>query len=293
MSIDGLRIIGERINPGFKSSRALIEARDLAGLQELARSQTAKGATWLTINVGNDAERDPNFMIDTIKAVQAVTDLPLSIDSPSAAVQEACLAAYDTSLSAGKLPIMNSVAEGRWEMFALRKQVPCTVLFMASERFENGKAIANRSAAEVHATARRLIARAKADDPSINIDDCIVDVSIGPMASDTENLTRTAVESVRMIGSDPELAGVHLCVGLSNLSIMLPKEAADGGLLRTRLESAFLTETVPYGLDTILGTPGRNYELLPDEDFVLQGFRRTIAADGFDALMSLRDLYAA
>lgn len=262
-------------------------------MQDLARTQTAQGAHWLTVNVGNEAERDPAFMVDTIRAVQAVTELPVSIDSPSASVQAACLAVYDPAASAGRQPIMNSVTEARWEMFALRRQYPCSVLFMASERCEDGAVVANRSAGEVHATARKLIARATAEDPSLRHDDCIVDVSIGPMASDTENLTRTAVEAVRAIGADPDLAGVHLCVGLSNLSIMLPKQAADGGPLRSRLESAFLTETVPYGLDTILGTPSRDYRILADDDFVLQGFRRTIAADGFDALMSLRDLYAA
>jgi 5-methyltetrahydrofolate--homocysteine methyltransferase len=80
-------------------------------------------------------------------------------------------------------------------------------------------------------------------------------------------------------------------VGLSNLGIMLPKLALDGGPLPTRVESAFLTLAMPHGLDTILGTPGRNYQLLPEDDFVFRGFREILNAEGFDALEKVQQLY--
>lgn len=293
MSIPGLTIIGERINPGFASSKRLIETGDIAGLQALARDQAAQGAHYLTINVGQAAERDPAFMTAVIRAVQEVVALPLSIDSPDPVVQEACLKVYDPAKAAGRPPIMNSVAETRLEMLDLRRIQPCRVLFMVSERLEHGRAVANRSPEQIHDTALRLIARAREADPGLAIGDCIVDVSLTPLASDTENHTRMAIDAIRAIGSDPRLAGVHCCVGLSNLSIMLPKQAADGGPLKVRLENAFLSCTVPYGLDVILGSPGRTYRLLEEDDFVLQGFREAIAADGFDSLMRLRELYVA
>jgi len=232
-------------------------------------------------------------MVEVIRAVQEVSELPLSIDSPDPRVQEACLHAYDPGRANGRMPIMNSVAETRWEILELRRIQACQVLFMVSERQEDGAAVANRSAEEVHATARRMVARALDQDPSLRLDDCILDVSVCPMASDTENHTSMAVEAIRLIGADPDLAGVHSCVGLSNISIMLPKRTADGGELKVRLECAFLTETVPCGLDMILGTPGRRYRLLPDDDPVLRTFRACLAADGFESLMCLRELYAA
>jgi len=80
-------------------------------------------------------------------------------------------------------------------------------------------------------------------------------------------------------------------VGLSNLGIMLPKEAADGSRLNVKVESAFLTMTMPLGLDMILGTPGRDYQILPEDDFVYGVFRQTITADGFDALVNVKQLY--
>ena len=48
---------------------------------------------------------------------------------------------------------------------------------------------------------------------------------MGPVAADTECLTRMAVEAIRKIGSDPTLQGVHMSVGLSNISIMVPAKA--------------------------------------------------------------------
>lgn len=291
MSFPGLTIIGERLNPGFASSRRLLEARDLAGLQELARSQVAQGAAWLNINAGRQAETEPGFMVELVKAVQSVVSVPLSLDSPCPRVQAAVLAAYDPARSAGRPPLINSVAESRWEILALRRSTRARILFMASERLEDGQPVANRSPEDIHRTARRMVERARSEHPDLDFDDCVVDVSVGPMASDTENLTRTAVEAIRRIGSDPSLAGVHLSVGLSNLGIMLPRHQVEGLPLGLALESAFLTTCVPLGLDLALATPGRDYRLLPDGHPALQAFQAFLAADGYEALRGLRKLY--
>ena len=134
---------------------------------------------------------------------------------------------------------------------------------MASERLENGKALPNLAAEEVAETARRLALRIVNDRCGFTLDDLLIDVSLCPIASDSEGHTKRAIEAIRLIGRDSELRGVHLMVGLSNLGIMLPKLALDGSRLSTKLESAFLTLTVPHGLDTILATPGRDYQILP------------------------------
>lgn len=284
-------IIGERINPGFRSSALMLEEEDLPGLQALATRQAAAGATYLSLNVGVRGEREPAFAVAVLEAVQAATELPIAIDSPDVAVQEACLKAYRPELAGGKAPLVNSIAETRLEFLDLAKIRPFRLLAMASERGEGGEAVPNRSAEEVRDTARRLAAAARGAGAISCLDDLIIDVSLGPLASDMEDLTRQAVDSIRLLGSDPELAGSHLCVGLSNLSIMLPKQAADGGPLGIRLENAFLTETVPHGLDHILGTPWRHYALLDDDDFVLRGLRHCLAANGFEVLERVQELY--
>lgn len=293
MPILHLTIIGERLNPGFASSQALLEAEDIPGLQKLALEQARKGAHYLTINVGDKATANPGFLEELIRAVQAVVDLPLAFDYPHASVQELCLKAYDPARARGRKPIVNSISELRMEMLDLLSICPFRLVVMASERVEHGMELPNITPDEIHDTANRMVRRVLSAGCGMSPDDILIDVSLFPLAMDTEGRTRRALEAIRLIGADPELKGVHQLVGLSNLGIMLPKTALDGSRLSTGLESAFLTAAMPLGLDTILGTPGRDYQLLPDDDFVLRGFQDAIAADGFESLLCLRKLYQA
>lgn len=291
MPIPNLTVIGERINPGFASSKALLDAENIPCLQTLAMDQVQKGAHYLTINVGDKATDNPAFLVKLIQSVQSVVNVPLSFDYPHRSVQEICLNTYDPARAQGRKPIVNSISELRWDMLELRKLRPFRLVVMASERLENGEAMPNRTGEEVALTARRLVRRILNETNGFVLDDLIVDVSLFPIASDTEGLTRRSIEAIQLIGRDPELRGIHLIVGLSNLGIMLPKRARDGSRLSTKLESAFLTLAMPQGLDTILGTPGRDYQLLPEDDFVLRGFKEAIALEGFDTLLRLRGLY--
>jgi 5-methyltetrahydrofolate--homocysteine methyltransferase len=291
MSIPGLTIIGERINPGFASSKALLDSRDLAGIQQLAINQTNKGASYLTLNVGEIALQEPGFVVHVTKAIQDVTHLPISFDYPNRTVQEVCLKTYDPAKANGAKPIVNSVSELRWDMLDVLSIQSAKVVLMASERIENGQPIKNGSADEIAMTAHRMVDRVLSAGYGLTAHDIIVDVSLCPLATDIDGEIKRAVDAIRLIGADPGMKGVHMLVGLSNLGIMLPKEAADGSRLNVKVESAFLTLTMPYGLDMILGTPGRDYQILPDDDFVYQVVQETINADGYDALVCLKKLY--
>ena len=143
MSIQGLSIIGERINPGYKSSKALLDSQDISGLQDLAKSQVEKGAVALNLNVGEAS--DSAYFAEVIRAVQSVVDVPLSFDSPDPAIQEVCLKAYDADLAKGAWPILNSVTELRWEMMDLLRIRPFKVILMASERDDDGSREPNRT----------------------------------------------------------------------------------------------------------------------------------------------------
>ena len=198
---------------------------------------------------------------------------------------------YDAGKARGQKPIVNSITELRWEMLDVLKIQPAKIVLMASERVENGAAIANETAEEIALTAKRMAKKVLHECPSLTLDDLFVDVSLCPIASDTSGQIRRAMEAIRLLGSDGELRGIHLLVGLSNIGVMLPKLALDGSRLSTKLESAFLTMTMPCGLDTILGTPGRDYQFLPENDFVFQGFREAIALDGFETILRIQQLY--
>lgn len=285
-----LTIIGERINPGFASSRELLEREDLPGLQALAVKQVEAGARILNINVGPGCERDPAFMCRVIQAVQEAARVPLSFDSPKPDVQAACAAAWRPDRADG-LPVLNSVTEHRLQMLDVARPGQSRLLFMASERCEGEAILPNTTPEATHETARRLVSLARSRGWSN--DDCIIDVSVAPLASDTEGINRRALRSIARIGSDPDLAGVHMSVGISNLPIMLPKKARDGGPLGRRLETAFLTRASAVGLDMVLGTPWHRYETLIATDPVNLLFDRILAAEGFDALEILQEAYAA
>lgn len=290
MSFRNLKIIGERINPGFKSTREMFEKRDISAIARLAADQVAKGAAYLNINVGDLAESEPDFLAKLITTIQETVKVPLSFDYPNATVQKRCLSIYSYNTAGGK-PFVNSISELRWEMCEVLKLYPCRVILMASERNVNGEKVANHTGDEVYTTALRMTRRLLAENPSMTLDDLYIDVSVVPVAADMEGLTKMAIEAIRKIGASTELKGVHMSVGLTNLSVMLPVKTPDGLPLKELLESAFLTNTVPYGLDTLLGTAGRNYEMLPDDNPVLKGFNESLLLSDVEAIMRIQELY--
>ncbi len=295
MSFD-IRIIGERINPGFKSTKALFDNSDIPGIQALAVKQAEAGASWLNVNIGARALTDTEWMATVIRAIQEVTTVPLSFDFPSKKVQEVCLQAYDPAKAHGALPLVNSITEHRWDLMELYGPYKFKVILMASERVEavNGAMVAkgNKSADEIYGTARRCALRLM-NDYGMPADDIIVDMSVSAIIADTEGLNRSTVEAIRLIGQDPALQGVHMMGGLSNIGQQLPPKAVDGSDLKHALECAFLTLTVPLGFDTVLGTPWRGYDELPAGHYVLTTYQNFLQQTGSNALRAVRKFYKA
>ena len=288
-----IRIIGERINPGFKSTRALFDNEDIAGIQALAVKQADAGASYLNVNVGARAHTDPAFMAEVIRAIQAVVSVPLSFDFPSAAVQEICLKTYDRTRSGGALPVVNSITEGRWELMDLFPRLgPFKVIVMASERVEDGVAKGNKTGDEMASTARRAALRLHREH-GLAMDDIFIDLSVSAIVADTAGLNRATLEAIRTIGADPDLKGIHMMGGLSNIGQQLPAKAADGSDLKFALECAFLTLAVPMAFDTVLGTPWRGYRPLPDEHHVMANYRHFLEQSGSNALRAVRKFYRA
>ncbi len=291
MAIPGVSIIGDRINPGFKTTKAFIEAQDIAGLQALAVRQVQAGAWCLDVTVGSRGYTDSQFLTEVIRALQAAVDVPLCFDYPSAAVQEVCLKAYDPAKAKSRKPIVNSLAETRLEMLDLVKICPFQVVLMASERLEDGSAKSNKLTSEVLGVARRMAAKLT-QEYGFNRGDILVDVTIHSLISDLEGLTKMALDAIRAIGEDPELKGVHIMGGMTNIGNMLPPLKFDGVSLRQLAENAFLTLAVPLGFDTIMGTPWNDFRVLPDDNIVLQTLKDFTELKGLDAMRRLRKLWA-
>jgi 5-methyltetrahydrofolate--homocysteine methyltransferase len=291
MAIPGVSIIGDRINPGFKATRALVEAEDIAGLQSLAVRQVQSGAWCLDVTVGPRGYQDPHFLTEVIKALQAAVNVPLCFDYPSAAVQEVCLKAYDPSKAQGRKPVVNSIAETRQEMFELTKIRPFQAIVMASERLEDGSPKSNKLTSEVVGVAQRMASKLTRE-YGFSRGDIFVDITIHSVVSDLEGLTKMALDAIRAISQDSELKGVHIIGGMTNIGNMLPPLKFDGLSLRQLMENAFLTLAVPLGFDTIMGTPWNNFQMLPADNVVLQTLKEFLDLSGLNAMRRLRRLWA-
>jgi len=291
MAIPGVGVIGDRINPGFKATKALLEAEDIPGLQALAVRQVQAGAWGIDVTVGPRGYKDSHFLTEVIKALQAAVDVPLCFDYPDKSVQEVCLKAYDPAKAKGRKPVVNSLAETRLEMLDLFKIRPFQVVLMASERLEDGAAKSNKLTSEVLGVAKRM-STILARDHGVSLGEMFVDVTIHSLVSDLEGLTKMALEAIRAIRQDPELKGIHIMGGMTNIGNMLPPMKFDGVSLRQLVENAFLTLAVPLGFDTIMGTPWNNFQILPDDNVVLKTLKDFNELQGLSAMRRLRQLWS-
>ena len=289
MAIPGLTIIGESINDSVPSTHKLFDANDIPGLLELARTQDEKGAAFIDVNVG---PRSPEFMADLVRQIQSVTAKPLSIDTPDPAIARAGLQAYDAARAGGRKPVLNSISPLRTPMFEIYREQPFMPILMSSERFERGAGCSNRTPEETRETARALLEEARQRIPGFANDQAIIDPGIAPVGSDCEGQLKRVLESVALIHSDAFFAGVHMSVGLSNFTVMLPPKRADGSPVKGPLESAFLTMAMPLGLDMIIGSMVRKYEILPEGHPALVCLQDILKLDGYDTLMRLKEFYA-
>ena len=93
-------------------------------------AQVAAGANMLDVNAGIPLADEPAILAETIKLVQSLTDLPLSIDSSIVAALEAGLSVYQ-----GR-PLVNSVTgeEDRLEVvLPLIKKYDCAVVAISND----------------------------------------------------------------------------------------------------------------------------------------------------------------
>ncbi len=113
-------VIGERINPTGKAAlKAALKEGDREYVLKEALSQQAQGAHILDINVGLPEIDEREVMEEIVPAVQAVTSLPLQIDTADPKAMEAALRLYN-----GKAMInsVNGKAESMDAVFPLVKK---------------------------------------------------------------------------------------------------------------------------------------------------------------------------
>jgi cobalamin-dependent methionine synthase I len=289
MPLAGLTIIGESINDSVPSTQKLFEAGNIDGILELARTQDLGGAAYIDVNIG---PRSPEFMAEMVGKIQGVTAKPLSIDTPDPAIAKAGLEAYDVKRAGGKKPILNSISALRLEMFGLYKIQPFMPILLVSENVVDGRSQPCLTAEETYAAAKSLIKTFRERCPGSTNAECIIDPGIAPIGSDSSGNLHRLMGALTLIAKDPDFAGAHRSVGLSNFTVMLPAKRADGSPVKGPLESAFLTKAMPLGLDTVIGSVKRKYELLDSTHPALICLDDCLKLSGFDVLMRIRDFYA-
>jgi len=289
MAIEGLAIIGESINDSIPSTKRLLDAGDLDAVVELARFQDERGAAYLDVNIGT---RPPEMMADLVRRIQATTAKPLAIDTPDAQIARAGLEAYDPARAGGRPPILNSISALRVDMFELYGVQPFRPILLISERVVEGRSRACDTAEQTYDAAKYLVAEFKRRCPGAGNDDCILDPGVFPIGSDSEGNLHRVFGALESVHADEALEGVHASVGLSNFTVMLPRKRADGSPVKGPLESAFLTKAMPLGLDMVIGSVKRNYQLLPPDHPAVVCLEDCLKLSGFDVIMRVREFYS-
>lgn len=288
MTVTGLSIIGESINDSIPSTQKLFEAGNFEAIKDLARMQDERDAAYIDVNVGR---RPPEFMAEVVRHIQDATHKPLSIDTPDMATAEAGLKAYHPEKAGQALPILNSISPLRLEMLSLFDVQPFMPILMISERAENGKSKPNHTAEEIHETAHFMIDAVRHSAQNLPNEHCIFDPGVPALGSDMDGATEVVLEALGRMHADPELAGMHASVGLSNFTNMLPRRKPDGSPVRSPLESAFLTLAMPVGLDMVIGSVKRKYRLLSEDDPALVCVKEVFERKGPDRLKRLMEFY--
>ena len=227
-------IIGERINPtGRKLLVEEMEAGDFSRVERDTIAQVEAGAQMLDVNAGIPLADEPAILAKTIKLVQSLTDLPLSIDSSIVEALEAGLAVYQ-----GK-PLLNSVTgeEERLErVLPLVKKYGCAVVAISND--ETGISM---DPDVRFAVAKRIVERAA--DHGIPREDIVVDPLLMPIGA----LAGAGRQVFRILGRLRDELKVNSTCGASNVSFGLPN--------REGINGAFLNMAIASGLTSAITNP--------------------------------------
>lgn len=227
-------IIGERINPtGKKKLQAALRAGDMDYVLNEAFQQEEAGAHILDVNVGLPGLDEPAVLTQTVEALQAVTGLPLQLDTSNPEAMEAALRRYN-----GK-PLINSV-NGKEESLA--------AILPLVKKYGGGLVCLTLDDDGIPADAEGRLAIAekivrRAEAMGIPRRELLIDGLTMPVSAGGEN-AKVTLETLRRAKAE---LGVKTALGVSNVSFGLPK--------REVLNQNFFTMALQAGLDGAIINP--------------------------------------
>ncbi len=227
-------IIGERINPtGRKKLAEEMKAGDFTTVVADALAQVEAGAQMLDVNAGIPLADEPAILAETVKLVQSLTDVPLSIDSSIVAALEAGLAAYQ-----GK-PLVNSVTG---EDERIEQVLPLVAKYGAAVvAITNDETGISEDPDVRFAVAEKIVHRAA--ELGIEPADIVVDPLVMPIGA-MGTAGRQVFTLVRRLHEE---LGVNTTCGASNVSFGLPH--------RNALNGAFLSMAIASGMTSAITSP--------------------------------------
>jgi 5-methyltetrahydrofolate--homocysteine methyltransferase len=227
-------LIGERINPtGRKLLAEEMRNGDYSRVVADAIAQVDAGAHMLDVNAGIPLANEPAILAETIKLVQSLVDVPLSIDSSIVAALQAGLEAYD-----GKALVNSVTGEDERLESVLPLVAKHGAAVVAITNDETGIAEDPDVRFEV---ARKIVGRAA--DHGIPLSDIVVDPLVMPIGA-IGTAGRQVLHLVRRLHDELR---VNTTCGASNISFGLPH--------RVGINAAFLTMAIGAGLTSAITNP--------------------------------------
>ena len=253
VEVDGITVVGERINPtGKKRLQQALREGDSAYPCAQAVAQAEAGAEVLDVNAGLPGIDEAAVLERLVCELQAVTDLPLQLDSSDPAALARALRVYN-----GK-PIVNSVNGEQKTLDAilpLCKKYGAAVVGLTLD--EHG--IPDDAEGRL-AIARRIVAAT--DAAGIPREDVYIDCLTLTASAQQEG----AAQTLQALTRCKRELGVRTVLGVSNISFGLP--------CRGYLNTTFLTMAMAAGLDLAIMNPNtpemmaavRAYRVLTAQD---------------------------
>ena len=227
-------MIGERINPtGRKLLAEEMKNGDFSRVESDALAQVAAGAQMLDVNAGIPLADEPALLARAIQLVQAITDVPLSIDSSIIDALERGLSVYK-----GKA-LVNSVTgedESLDRVLPLVKKYGAAVVAISND--ETGISM---DPDVRFAVAKKIVDRAA--DYGIHYSDVVVDPLVMPIGA----LGQAGQQAFKLIRRLREELKVNTTCGASNVSFGLPA--------RNQITGTFLSMAMASGMTSAIMSP--------------------------------------
>jgi len=205
-------IIGERINPtGRKILAEEMKSGDFSRVEADALAQVAAGAQMLDVNAGIPLADEPAILAKSIQLVQAITDVPLSIDS---SIIEA--------LEAGLERVLPLVAKYSAAVVAISND-ETGISEDPNERFKVAKKIVER-----------------ANDHGIPASDVVIDPLVMPIGA----MRYAGRQVFDILGRIRDELGCNTTCGASNISFGLPERNGINGAFLSMAIGAGMTSAI-------------------------------------------------